>query len=87
MLANLAEGEGETPISSSWRTASRHSSIAILCAPHEPARVAHAELGRGEHQPRVLEAGRVAAEELEVRGHAPARLDLDRGQVGDFRPL
>ena len=33
MLANLAEGEGETPISSSWRTASRHSSIAILCVP------------------------------------------------------
>ena len=51
----------------------------------EPARVAHAELGRGEHQPRVLEAGRVAAEELEVRGHAPARLDLHRGEVGDLQ--
>ena len=33
MLANLADGDGETPISSSWRTASRQSSIAIVCAP------------------------------------------------------
>ena len=41
--------------------------------------------GRGEHQPRVLEARRVAAEELEVRGHPPARLDLDGGEVGDLQ--
>ena len=47
--------------------------------------MAHAELGRGEHQPRVLEARRVAAEELQVRGHAPARLDLHGGEVGDLQ--
>ena len=85
MLANLAEGEGETPISSSWRTASRHSSIAILCVPTSRRVWRTPSCGRGEHQPRVLEPRRVAAEELEVRGHAPARLDLHGGQVGDLQ--
>jgi hypothetical protein len=33
MLANLLEGEGQTPISSSWRTAARHSCMTILCVP------------------------------------------------------
>ena len=56
-----------------------------LVRPDQTARVAHAELGGGEHQPRVLEARRVAAEELQVGGHPPARLDLHGGEVDDLQ--
>jgi hypothetical protein len=50
----------------------------------QAARVPHAELRRRQHQPRMLEAGGVSAEELQVGDHPPARLDLDRGEVVDL---
>jgi hypothetical protein len=56
--------------------------MTILCL--QPAGVAHPELRRRQHQPRILEAGGVAAEELEVGDHAPARLDLHGGEVVDL---
>ena len=83
MFGNLGETLGVTPIFVVQDLRARPLLARDPRDARQPARVAHAELRRAQHQERVLEARRMGAVEIQVLRHQPVRADLDFGLVVD----